>query len=63
MSTQEFDPKGHYKEVISAVEDAGDGKARIFRIEHGGTRSEIFVVSMDRDGQKVIGLKALAIES
>ena len=63
MSSHEFDPKGHYKELISAVEDAGDGKARIFRIEHGDTRSEIFVVSMDRDGQRVVGLKALAIES
>ena len=60
---EEFDPKGQYKDVLQAVEEAGDGKARVYRIDHGRTRLEYYVVGLDRKGQKVVGMKAKAVES
>lgn len=58
---REFDPRGQYKKVLNAVEKAGDGRARIFRVAHGATRAEIFAVGLG-DG-KIVGMKVLAIES
>ena len=63
ISTKEFDPKGDYKEVLQAVEKAGDGKARIYRLETGKSRAEYYVVGFDEQGGKVVGLKAKAVES
>ncbi|KAK3172957.1 hypothetical protein OEA41_006283 [Lepraria neglecta] len=63
ISTKEFDPKGDYKEVLQAVEKAGDGKTRIYRLETGKSRVEYYVVGFDEKGGKVVGLKAKAVES
>ena len=63
MSAKEFDLKGQYKEVLQAVEKAGDGKARIFRVETGKARVEYYVVGFDKEAGKVVGLKARSVES
>lgn len=63
IRTKEFDPKGDYKEVVQAVEKAGDGKARIFRLETGKSRAEYYVVGFDEQEGKIVGLKAKAVES
>lgn len=63
LSTRDFDPKGQYKEVLKAVEKAGDGKTRIYRVEQGKARAEYYVVSFDQEGGRVVGLKAKAVES
>ncbi|KAI4184363.1 MAG: hypothetical protein L6R41_004781 [Letrouitia leprolyta] len=63
MSTKDFDPRGQYKDVIQAVEKAGDGKSRIFRIGHGKTRIEYYVIGLDKAKGRVVGLKAKAVES
>lgn len=63
LGAQEFDAQGQYKDVLQAVEKAGDGKARIFRVDHGRTRAEYYVVGLDTKGKKVVGLKAKAVES
>ncbi len=64
MQRQEFDPRGQYGEIVGAVEKVGDGKARIFRVEHHGrTRVEYFVVGFDEKGKRVVGMKAMAVES
>ncbi|KAI4177368.1 MAG: hypothetical protein LQ343_000348 [Gyalolechia ehrenbergii] len=63
MSTKEFDPRGQYKDVLQAVEKAGDGKSRIFRIGHGQTRIEYYVIGLDKEKRRVVGLKAKAVES
>lgn len=63
LSAQDFDPKGQYKDVLQAVEEVGDGKARIFRVDYGRTRAEYYVISLDTEGKKVMGLKAKAVES
>ena len=63
MNTKEFDPNGQYKEVLRAVDEAGDGKSRIFRVVHGKTRAEYYVVGLDKGKGRVVGLKAKAVES
>ena len=63
LSPQEFDPNGDYKEVLQAVEKAGDGKARIFRLDQGRSRAEYFVVGHDQKSKRIVGLKAKAVES
>ena len=63
MTTKEFDPQGEYKNVMAAVERSGDGKTRIYRVEHDRTRAEYYVVGFDKEGGKIVGLKALAVES
>ncbi|KAL8727682.1 MAG: hypothetical protein Q9181_005622 [Wetmoreana brouardii] len=63
MSTKEFDPRGQYKDVVQAVEKTGDGKSRIFRVVHGKTRLEYYVVGLDKGKGRVVGLKAKAVES
>ena len=61
LSMQEFDSRGQYKNVLEAVREAGDGRARIYRVDHGKTRAEYYVVGFD--GKRVVGLKAMAVES
>lgn len=63
MSRSEFDPRSQYKEVLRAVERAGDGKSRIYRVGLGKTRIEYYVVGIDNENRRVIGLKARAVES
>ncbi len=63
MQAKTFDPRGQYKDVLEAVEQVGDGKARIFKVEHGRTRVEYYVVGLDGEGKKIVGMKATAIES
>lgn len=63
MTTKEFDPRGEYKEVIAAVEQSGDGKTGIYRVEHDKTRLEYYIVGFDKEGGRVVGLKAKAVES
>ncbi|OJD35899.1 uncharacterized protein BKCO1_140002 [Diplodia corticola] len=63
ISQSEFDPKGHYAKVLNAVKQAGSHDVAIFRVQHGSTRAEYYVVSLDKKGGRIVGLKAVAIES
>ncbi|KAI4125945.1 MAG: hypothetical protein LQ338_004001 [Usnochroma carphineum] len=63
MNTVKFDPRGRYKEVLQAVEKAGDGKSRIYRVVHGKTRLEYYVVGLEKENKRVVGLRAKAVES
>ncbi len=63
MSIKEFDLRGQYKEVLKAVERAGDGKTRIYKVEMGKARAELYVVGFDEKGGRVVGLKAKSVES
>ena len=63
LSMKDFDPAGKYQEVVKVVEKEGDGTARVFRVHHGKTRAEYYVVSLDKKGKKIVGLKAKAVES
>ncbi|KAF2865348.1 hypothetical protein BDV95DRAFT_586755 [Massariosphaeria phaeospora] len=63
VAAKDFDPKGQYKSVVEAVQKAGNGQIQVFRVEHGGTRAEYYVVSVDEKEGVVVGLKALSVES
>jgi hypothetical protein len=61
LSVKEWDPKGQYKKVVDAVKKAVDGDVKVFKVELEGSRVEYYVVGVG-DG-KVVGLKALSVES
>ncbi|KAB2579654.1 hypothetical protein BFW01_g4768 [Lasiodiplodia theobromae] len=63
LSQNEFDPKGQYAKVLDVVKQAGSQDVAIFRVQHGSTRAELYVVSLDKKGGRIVGLKAVAIES
>lgn len=63
ISEKEFDPQGQYKKIVDAVKKAGSKDVSIFRVKHGRTRAEYYVMSLDKKGGRIVGLKALAIES
>ena len=62
ISRKEFEAGGEYGEVVEAVEKASSGKIGFYRVELGGTRSEVWVVGVDGEGS-LVGLKAVAILS
>jgi len=62
MDIGEWDSQGQYKDVVDATREATKGSdVRVYRISRGGSRIEYWVVGIT-DG-KLLGLKALAIES
>ena len=63
QSHSEFDPRGEYTKVVQAVKNAGNGTVVVFKVKHGSTRVEYYVVSQDEKGARLVGLKALAVES
>jgi hypothetical protein len=63
VGEKDFDPQGQYHNVVTAVKKAGDGKVEVLQVPHGGTRSEFYVVSLDKEHGRIVGLKALAIQS
>ncbi|PNS16731.1 hypothetical protein CAC42_4695 [Sphaceloma murrayae] len=59
-----FNPKGQYDDVVDAVSKCSDGThvVKVFQVQHGGTRSEYYVVTIDKEGN-VVGVRAKAVES
>jgi tagatose-1,6-bisphosphate aldolase len=55
--------ESQYKKVIDAVKEAGNGEVKVFKVEIDGTRSEYYVVGVDEKEGRVVGLKALSVES
>tara|TARA_R110002003_G_scaffold9_26_gene608 strand:- start:5503 stop:5760 length:258 start_codon:yes stop_codon:yes gene_type:complete len=63
---EEVKPKNfesQYKKVIDAVKKAGSGDVKVFRVEIDKTRAEYYVVAVDEKEGRVVGLKALSVES
>ena len=59
----DWDPRGQYKEIIDAVREAGEGNdVRVYRVARGGVKAEYWVVTATTD-KKLVGVKALAVES
>lgn len=66
MDPIDWDRNGQYKEIVEAVRKVGKGNdVRVYRIAKDGSRVEYFVVTRQGDGRdaRVVGVKALAIES
>jgi hypothetical protein len=62
MDIGEWDTRGQYKDVVDATREASKGSdVRVYRISKGGPRIEYWVVGLQ--GEKLVGVKALAIES
>ncbi|KAI4717704.1 hypothetical protein E4T48_06100 [Aureobasidium sp. EXF-10727] len=64
ISVKDWNVKNHYAEVVEAVKKAGSDKAdvQVFRVAHGSTRCEYYVVAINDEGV-VVGVKAKAVES
>lgn len=62
MDIGEWDVQGQYKELVDATRAVTKGSdIRVYRIQRGGARVEYWVVGVE--GGKLLGVKALAIES
>ncbi|KAK4455475.1 hypothetical protein QBC34DRAFT_460440 [Podospora aff. communis PSN243] len=66
MDPVDWDRNGQYKDVIDAVREAGAGNdVRVYRVGRGGVKAEYWVVTTEGKGKgaKLVGVKALAVES
>ncbi|KAI1815702.1 hypothetical protein GGS20DRAFT_542358 [Poronia punctata] len=62
----DWDTQGQYREIVDAITKAGKGNdVRVYRIAKSGVKVEYWIVTMDGKGAgaKLIGAKALAVES
>ncbi|OTB14697.1 hypothetical protein K445DRAFT_318594 [Daldinia sp. EC12] len=62
----DWDAQGQYKSILDAVRKAGKGNdVRVYRVSKGGVKVEYWVVTTEGNGPgaKLVGAKALAIES
>lgn len=59
-----WNSRGQYDDVVKAVQECGDGNhvIKVFRVDHGGSRCEYYVVILNKDGN-VVGVRAKAVES
>ncbi|KAI1422101.1 hypothetical protein F5Y12DRAFT_653643 [Xylaria sp. FL1777] len=61
-----WDTQGQYKAILDAVSKAGKGNdVRVYRVAKGGVKVEYWVLTTDGKGAgaRLVGAKALAIES
>ncbi|QYT01431.1 hypothetical protein H0G86_008469 [Trichoderma simmonsii] len=64
MDPVDWDSQGEYGNVIDAVREATKGNdVRVYRVARDLTRAEYFVISRDDEGGRIVGVKALGIES
>ncbi|PGH14748.1 hypothetical protein AJ80_05792 [Polytolypa hystricis UAMH7299] len=73
LSPAEFDPRERYPTVLNAVRAAAssgktgevdtDSEVKVYRVEMGSTRAEYWVVGLQREEGRIVGLKAKAVES
>ncbi|KAL6808995.1 hypothetical protein GGI42DRAFT_227986 [Trichoderma sp. SZMC 28013] len=64
MDPVDWDSQGEYGNVIDAVREATRGNdVRVYRVARDLTRAEYFVISRDDEGGRIVGVKALGVES
>lgn len=61
-SLKSWNVKGQYDSVVDAVKKEGKEDVKVFRVAHGETRCEYYIVTLNDQGV-VIGVKARAVES
>lgn len=62
----DWDQNGQYADVVDAVREAGQGNdVRVYKVVRDGVRAEYWVVTTEGKGKgaKLVGAKALAVES
>lgn len=64
LEPDQWDTRGEYKDIVDAVATACSGSAvRVYRVEGSGSRVEYFIVGVDTSEKRVVGVKALSVES
>ncbi|KAK4120850.1 hypothetical protein N657DRAFT_648648 [Parathielavia appendiculata] len=66
MDPVDWDRNGQYNEIVDAVREAGQGNdVRVYRVTRKGVKAEYWVVTTEGQGKgaKLVGAKALAVES
>ncbi|TQB76383.1 hypothetical protein MPDQ_000206 [Monascus purpureus] len=69
ISSQSFDPRNHYAGILGAVREAisagepGSVEIKVYRVESSGARVEYWVLGLDGDNGRVVGVRAKAVES
>ena len=66
LDPSDWNRQGQYDDIIEAVKKAGKSSdVRVYRVAKGGVRYEYWVVATEGKGKKakLVGLKALAVES
>ncbi|RPA86255.1 hypothetical protein BJ508DRAFT_358365 [Ascobolus immersus RN42] len=62
LTTEEWDPKGQYKEVVEGVKAAAkDGQAGVYEVDGEGSRKGYFVLGIGEGG--LVGVRAGSVES
>ncbi|KAJ9619228.1 hypothetical protein H2203_008557 [Taxawa tesnikishii (nom. ined.)] len=61
LKLEEWNVKNRYEDVVEAVRKSGDGEVEVFRVNHGKTRCEYYVVALAKG--KIVGVKARAVET
>lgn len=61
-SLKSWNVKGQYDSVVDAVKKEGKGDVKVFRVAHGETRCEYYIVTLNDQGV-IVGVKARAVES
>lgn len=74
LPSSSFDPRSQYTTVFNAVRTAADGseakakkegqpEIKVYRVQHEGARCEYWVLGLEKEGGRLVGLKARAVES
>ena len=72
VTVKDFDPREEYKNVVNAVSEAAaggedgnvKGEVRCFRAAGAkGTEVVYYVVGLDREGKRLVGVRAVSVES
>lgn len=64
MDPVDWDSDGQYANIIDAVTEATRGNdVRVYRVARDLTRAEYWVISRDDKEDRIVGVKALGVES
>lgn len=64
MDPVDWDSNGQYANIIDAVSEATRGNdVRVYRVARDLTRAEYWVISRDDKEDRIVGVKALGVES
>ncbi|KAM0258283.1 hypothetical protein ACHAQJ_003925 [Trichoderma viride] len=64
MDPLDWDSEGQYANIIDAVREATRGNdVRVYRVARDLTRAEYWVISRDDEEDRIVGVKALGVES
>ena len=64
MSVEDWDKAGQYTQVIEAVKKAAHGqKPQVYVVPRTEVKTEYWVLAIDRKEKRLVGAKALGVES